>query len=76
MPVQYDQARIGNELFDLKSDVGETTNVIDQHPEIVARLEAAAETARADLGDRLTNRTGAGVRPIGRLAEGDQRLTW
>jgi len=25
-------------LFNLKSDVGETTNVIDQYPEVTARL--------------------------------------
>lgn len=29
------------ELFDLRSDPGETTNVIDQHPEVVAAMRAA-----------------------------------
>jgi arylsulfatase A-like enzyme len=76
MPVEYEQLTIGNELFDLKSDVSETTNVAQAHPEIVARLAAIAELARADLGDRLTNRTGSGIRPIARLQDGDQRLTW
>ncbi len=76
LPTEYGQATIGNELFDLKSDVGETKNVFDQHPEVVKRLAAAAETARADLGDRLTNRKGSGVRPIGRMTADDVRLTW
>jgi hypothetical protein len=52
-------------LFNLEEDVSETTNVADQHPEIVKRLLALAETARADLGDSLTKRKGAGVRDCG-----------
>ncbi|MCE2727730.1 MAG: hypothetical protein LW698_13275, partial [Planctomycetaceae bacterium] len=32
------------------------------HPQIVAALEAVAEAARAELGDALTGRKGAGVR--------------
>jgi arylsulfatase A-like enzyme len=75
-PVDYEQARIGLELFDLQHDVGETTDVAAQHPDVVARLQAAAEAARADLGDSLTGRTGSGVRPAGRLTADDQRLAW
>ena len=30
----------GEELFDLKNDPGETTNVIAQYPEVVAQLRA------------------------------------
>ncbi len=56
------------ELFDLKNDVGEKTNVADQHRDVVARLAAAAEEARAELGDVLTGRaTGRGVRPPGHM---------
>jgi arylsulfatase A len=66
-PVQYSQAEIGTELFDLKADVGETTDVAGKHPEVVVRLLAAAETARADLGDALTNRAGENVRPAGKI---------
>jgi len=65
-PVQYEQATIGLELFDLENDVGETTNVAAEHPEVVARLFAAAEAAREDLGDVLTGREGKNVRPPGR----------
>jgi len=66
-PVPYSQAKIGLELFDLENDIGETTNVADAHPEVVARLQALAEKARADLGDSATRRNGKNVREPGRL---------
>ena len=47
-------------LFDLDADVGETTDVAEDHPDVVARLLEWAERARADLGDH--NRLGSGVR--------------
>lgn len=56
-----------NELYDLVADVGETTDVANQHPEIVAHLEAEAEKARAELGDTLTDRKGSGLREPGRV---------
>ena len=58
----YAGAEIGLSLFDLGVDVGETTNVASQHPEVVQRLLEVAEDARADLGDSLTGRDGAGIR--------------
>lgn len=62
-PVNYRDVQIERpELYDLVDDLGETKNVASKHPEIVKRLEAVAERARADLGDALTNRTGSGVR--------------
>jgi arylsulfatase len=54
-------------LYDVRTDPGETVDVAAGHPDIVRRLEALAEKARADLGDTLTGRKGAGVRPPGRL---------
>jgi arylsulfatase A-like enzyme len=66
-PVPYEQAEIGLALFDLENDVGETTNVAEAHPEVVARLERQAERARGDLGDTLTDRTGRGVREGGEV---------
>ncbi len=45
-------------LFDLESDIGETTNLAGKHPEVVQRLEAAAERMRADLGDGAQAGTG------------------
>jgi hypothetical protein len=43
-------------------DIGETTNVAELHADVVARLLELAERARADLGDSLTGRRGAGIR--------------
>ena len=43
------------ELYDLQSDPGETTNVIAQHPEEVARLRAYYDTWWADVLPRLEN---------------------
>jgi len=48
-------------LFDLKKDLGETTDVAADHADIVRRLLTLAEKARADLGD--TNRPGKNQRP-------------
>lgn len=66
-PGPYRQGRIGLALFNLEDDPGETTNVAPEHPDVVAHLESLAEQARADLGDSLTHRTGAGVREPGKL---------
>ena len=38
-------------LYDLEADVGESTDVAAQHPEIVQSLLALAEKARAEIGD-------------------------
>jgi arylsulfatase len=68
VPVPYAQRKIEREeLYDLVHDVGETTDVAAQHPEIVKQLEAEAEKARGDLGDTLTKSKGAGRREPGHL---------
>ena len=48
------------QLFDLKKDVGETTNLASAHPEIVTRLMDLIDEAREDLGD--SDRLGKGAR--------------
>jgi hypothetical protein len=48
------------QLFDLKNDIGETTNVANKHPEIVKRLMTKIENARLELGD--CDRIGNGAR--------------
>ena len=53
-------------LYDLENDIGETTDVSRQYPEVVQRLDSLAEAAREALGDRLTGRRGSEVRPPGR----------
>jgi arylsulfatase len=69
IPVKYRNVQTGLELYDLGKDSGETRNVADQHPDVVKHLTALAEQAREDLGDKLTNRTGKGVREPGRIRE-------
>jgi arylsulfatase len=54
-------------LYDLRNDPAESKDVSAVHPEVVQRLEALLEKARAELGDTLTGRRGSGVRPPGRL---------
>ncbi|MDA0749117.1 MAG: sulfatase [Verrucomicrobia bacterium] len=67
IPTDYQQSRIELSLFDLSKDVGETTDVKDQHPEIVAEMQELAQAMRLDLGDSLTKTEGAGARSPGRL---------
>ncbi|MEM7477670.1 MAG: sulfatase/phosphatase domain-containing protein, partial [Planctomycetota bacterium] len=74
IPNKYSQASTGVELYNLKQDVSETKDVAAEHPEIVLRLKAAADVARAELGDKLTKKTGSGTRAIGRLGPGDKLL--
>lgn len=62
----------GMELYDLRCDIGETRELSAAHPEVVQRLLALAENARADLGDR--DREGAGQRPAGWVTHPTPRL--
>ncbi len=61
-------------LFDLETDIGETTDVSDAHPVVVEQLSALAEGARASLGDARLERVGNDVRPVGRV-DNPQKLT-
>ncbi|MCB9886621.1 MAG: sulfatase [Planctomycetes bacterium] len=75
-PKPYGKGQIGLALFDLRADPGETTDVAAQHPDVVARLQAAGQALREELGDTLTKTPAKGARPIGRLQPGDARLEW
>jgi hypothetical protein len=48
-------------------DPAESEDLAARHPEVVARLERAAEAARVELGD--TDRPGRGQRPAGWVAD-------
>ncbi len=52
-------------LYNLETDIGETINLVNEHPDIVRRLQGIAAEARADLGD--TGKPGPGVRPPRRV---------
>ena len=53
-------------LYDLETDLGETTNVAAEHPDVVKRLTTIADRYRAALGDSLSDMTGTENRPVGR----------
>src|SRR5688572_11345614 len=61
----YRVEKIGLSLYNVRVDPGETANVADANPEIVARLQKVAAAARADLGDSLSGIKGPNLRPAG-----------
>lgn len=65
IPTKYSSGTIGLSLFNLETDIGETTDVKDKHPDIVAKMQKLAEAMRKDLGDN--KRQGTGNRPPGRI---------
>jgi arylsulfatase A len=67
LPVAYGSARSGVELYHVAEDPGETENLAGERPAEVERLMKQVEAARADLGDSLSGRGGAGLRAAGRL---------
>ncbi len=67
-PTQYNnRVKIGLSLFDLEADVGETTDVQEQHPQVMSRMQQLASAMRAELGD--VKRTGSGQRVPGRIRQ-------
>jgi arylsulfatase A-like enzyme len=69
LPVPYENRKLEHaELYDLQTDLSETTDVAAQHPEIVSYLQREAEKARQELGDALTRRSGKGTREPGRTS--------
>lgn len=65
----YDEPeRVMEELYDLASDVAESRNVYDRHPDVVAELTELAEATRRELGDTLTGVEGSARRPVGQVA--------
>ena len=75
MPLNIEQKKeVVKELYNLRDDIGESTNVYDQHPELVAEMEAKAQRLREDIGDSATGVEGANRRPNG-LVENPKPLT-
>lgn len=62
------------ELYDLESDIGESSSVTHEHPEVVKDLLAKLEACRIDLGDSRTGMVGRNRRPAG-WAENPVTLT-
>ncbi len=54
-----------SELYNLRDDIGETRDLYDKHPAIVADIEAEAESFRRMFGDRRLDLVGTEVREVG-----------
>jgi arylsulfatase A len=67
--LQNPETEIPEALYDLGNDVGEQKNVMADHPDVVKRLEALADSARQDIGDARLRMTGKNIRPVGRIAQ-------
>ena len=66
IPVKYQINEVfENELYNLKDDPRELVNLYSENRDLAKKLESQGEKARNELGDKLTNRTGSGVRKIG-----------
>jgi arylsulfatase A-like enzyme len=67
VPGGITQGKIELSLFNLADDPAESKNVLDDHPQVVARLQKLADTARADLGDAHQKLSGKNRRPAGKV---------
>jgi arylsulfatase A-like enzyme len=54
-------------LFNLEEDIGESKDLSEKHPDVLADLLKEADRAREELGDLLTKKTGKGNRPAGKV---------
>lgn len=62
MPGKYRALPAKLELYDLKTDIGESRDVAKKNPEIIARLQGKADGVREQLGDSLRATKGTEVR--------------
>lgn len=53
------------ELYNLCDDIGESNNIYDEHPDVVAELNSIADKYRQMFGDIFTGVEGEEVRPCG-----------
>lgn len=67
IPAAYSQGKTELALFNLENDPGESKNLVDQHPEVVQRLEKLADGIREELGDSHRKIKGKNNRPPGRV---------
>ena len=67
-PVDYSQDTLrAIELYQLSTDVRETTDVAAQYPEVIDTITALADEMRRELGDNLLGVQGRGVRAAGQI---------
>ncbi len=65
MPGTYTHPTTGLELYNLSNDIGESDDVADQHPEVVAYLSQLADSVQQAFGDAVMGIEGREVRPAG-----------
>jgi arylsulfatase len=74
-PGPYGKGKVTElELYDLNIDIGETTNLVAQYPEIVEELKVLGDSAREELGDRIKNKKGKAVRKPGRRLQEKKKV--
>lgn len=54
-------------LFDLQADIGESNDVVEEHPDVVEHLLSIISAAKFELGDDASAITGTDVRTVGRV---------
>lgn len=67
LPAGYAQRNTELALYNLKTDIGETTDVKAKHPEIVEQLQKLGDQARSELGDSQKKVQGTQVRPAAKV---------
>lgn len=68
IPIEYHMVQLSEmELYQITSDPSESQNLLDQNPDVVARILELAERAREDMGDALQKREGKNNREPGRI---------
>ncbi|MFT5123669.1 MAG: arylsulfatase A [Verrucomicrobiales bacterium] len=65
IPTNYTNKQTGLALYDLDKDIGESTDLKEQFPEVVKELSVLGDEMRKELGDKKVK--GAGNRQPGRL---------
>jgi len=63
----WQETEPAQELYNLDHDIGETVNLYDDHPDVVARLTAIFKACQNDLGDGAAGIAGTGVRAVGQV---------
>jgi arylsulfatase len=66
VPIKYEYVDLKqNELYNLKTDPSESTNIIQDFPDIVKQIEHLANKKRQEIGDDLYGITGSEIREVG-----------
>ena len=66
IPIKYEYVNLEkNELYNLRLDPAESTNIIDKFPEIVKKIEILANKKREEIGDDLLGIEGSEKREVG-----------